>query len=67
MCFSQPKQPPPQAPPPPPTARDANQDALRVRADQAKRARMSGLDANMTSGTGGVLDPVTGLKPTLGA
>jgi hypothetical protein len=67
MCFSAPKQPAPQAPPPPPTARDANIDATRQRQEQAKRAKISGFEASMTSGPGGVTGAAPIGKPSLGA
>jgi hypothetical protein len=42
-------------------------DATRQRQDMARRARVSGLDATMTSGTGGVIDAAPVGRPTLGA
>jgi hypothetical protein len=42
-------------------------DATRQRQDQAKRAKISGYEASMTSGPGGVIDPAQVGKATLGA
>jgi hypothetical protein len=67
MCFGNSSPPAPKQPPPPPSALQANQEGTRARQEAARRAKMSGLEATMTSGPGGVTDAAPVLKPTLGS